>query len=171
MVVIDIDVLEGRTPGAGHSTSGDVYPVEIVRQMCTNANIIRLLSSGSHVLDLGRSQRLASDAQHRALLARDGGCRIPGCQIPAKWCQADHILEWDRQRGPTNLDNLALLCVHHHRMRHLAGHHLLGDANNLRLRFPNGNTIDLPARGPATRQPDGSPRPASQRPRRQRTAA
>jgi hypothetical protein len=171
MVVIDIDVLEGRTPGAGHTPDGDIYPAEIVRRMSTNATITRLLTTGSHILDLGRTQRLATNAQHRALLARDGGCRIPGCNIAARWCEIDHIRPW-HQHGPTDLDSLVMFCSHHHHIRHQPGHELLGDATNLQLRFPNGTIIDLPATGPATRHPNGQPRPPGQHTRpRQRAAA
>ncbi|MCU1400881.1 MAG: hypothetical protein JWN62_3990, partial [Acidimicrobiales bacterium] len=112
VVTIDIDVLEGRVPGAGRSSTGQIIPTEIVRQMCTNANLVRLLTSNSVPLDLGRSQRLASDAQFKALLARDGGCRFQGCQMPADWCQVDHIHEWTAQNGPTDLHLLVLWCVY-----------------------------------------------------------
>jgi hypothetical protein len=32
-------------------------------------------------------------------------------------CQAHHVVHWTRG-GPTNLDNLRLLCWNHHRERH-----------------------------------------------------
>ncbi|MCU1365900.1 MAG: hypothetical protein JWN39_1539, partial [Ilumatobacteraceae bacterium] len=152
VVTIDIDVLEGRTPGAGRSSTGEIIPAEIVRQMCTNANIVRLLTSNSVPLDLGRSQRLASDAQYKALLARDGGCRFEGCQMPADWCQVDHIHEWDAQNGPTDLHLLVLWCVYHHSFRHRPDVHLHGDANNLSITLPDGRTMPLPARGPTSQK-------------------
>ncbi|HEY4333919.1 MAG TPA: DUF222 domain-containing protein, partial [Ilumatobacteraceae bacterium] len=57
IVMIDVDVLEGRAPGAGFTATGELVPAEIVREMCTNANLVRLLTSKSQPLDLGRSQR------------------------------------------------------------------------------------------------------------------
>ncbi|MCU1398498.1 MAG: hypothetical protein JWN62_1607 [Acidimicrobiales bacterium] len=151
VVTIDIDVLEGRTPGAGRSSTGQIIPAEIVRQMCTNANIVRLLTSNSVPLDMGRSQRLASNDQFKALLARDGGCRFEGCNMPADWCQVDHIQEWDAQNGPTDLNLLVLWCVYHHSFRHRPDVHLHGDANNLSITLPDGRTMPLPARGPTTK--------------------
>ena len=150
VVTIDVDVLEGRVPGAGRSSTGEVIPAEIVRQMCTNANIVRLLTSDSVPLDLGRTKRLATDDQFKALLARDGGCRFDGCRMPADWCQVDHIHEWDAQHGPTDLDLLVLWCVYHHTFRHRPDVQLHGNANNLTITLPDGRTMPLPARGPTT---------------------
>ncbi|MEO7397148.1 MAG: DUF222 domain-containing protein, partial [Ilumatobacteraceae bacterium] len=151
VVNIDIDILEGRSPGVGYTSTGDVIPAEIVRRMCTNANIIRLLTSESVPLDLGRSKRLASDHQFRALIARDGGCRMPGCRMPAEWCEVDHILEWDQQNGPTDLDWLVLWCIYHHHFRHRPDVRLHGDANHLSITMPDGRIVPLPARGPTSR--------------------
>ena len=48
-----------------------------------------------------------------ALIARDGGCSFPGCTHPPQWCDRHHILDWILG-GPTDLDNLTLLCRYHH---------------------------------------------------------
>ncbi|MFZ1115695.1 MAG: HNH endonuclease signature motif containing protein, partial [Propionibacteriaceae bacterium] len=64
-------------------------------------------------LALGRSQRLASKGQTMALIARDAGCSFPGCTHPPAWCDRHHILDWILG-GPTDLDNLTLLCRYHH---------------------------------------------------------
>jgi hypothetical protein len=150
VVMIDIDVLEGRMPGAGRAADGTIIPAEIVRRMCTNANLQRLLISDSMPLDLGRTRRLASDAQFTALVARDGGCRMDDCPIPPEWCEVDHILEWDAQTGPTDLNLLVLWCLYHHHIRHQPGVTLHGTADNLSMTFPDGTTIHLPPRGPTT---------------------
>ena len=73
---------------------------------------IALLSPNGAVLRLGRTQRLASATQKRALIARDAGCVIPGCVVTADACQVHHVVPWT-EGGPTDLDNLALLCVRH----------------------------------------------------------
>lgn len=52
--------------------------------------------------------------QRRAIAARDGGCIIPGCAVPAGWCEIHHVVE-HAQGGPTHTDNGALLCWYHHR--------------------------------------------------------
>ena len=49
------------------------------------------------------------------MAARDGGCSLPGCTVPAAWCEAHHIREYTREHGPTSTDNGTLLCGYHHR--------------------------------------------------------
>ncbi len=77
-----------------------------------------LLTPGGALLDLGRSQRLATATQKTALLARDGGCVIPGCTVPGDACDAHHVQWWSRG-GPTDLDNMTLVCDRHHDEIHL----------------------------------------------------
>jgi hypothetical protein len=69
------------------------------------------------VLYLGRSTRLATAAQRRALAVRDAGCCIPGCGIPAAGCEAHHVIWW-RHGGTTDITNLALVCQRHHSAVH-----------------------------------------------------
>jgi len=71
-------------------------------------------------LNLGRTQRLVSLQQRRALIARDHGCAFPGCGRPASWTEAHHILHWING-GATDLANLVLLCRAHHRTVHHDG--------------------------------------------------
>ena len=52
----------------------------------------------------------------RALQLRDRHCRFPGCHA-TRHLHAHHVIHWARG-GPTNLDNLVLLCAHHHRFVH-----------------------------------------------------
>ena len=65
-------------------------------------------------LAVGRTARTATPAQRRALAARDRGCIIPGCAIPAEACQTHHVQDW-AAGGATDLPNMALLCWAHHR--------------------------------------------------------
>lgn len=70
-------------------------------------------NSQGGILNYGRQKRFATRAQTEALLARDGGCAFPGCDYPAEWCERHHVQEWQKG-GPTDLDNLVLLCAYHH---------------------------------------------------------
>jgi hypothetical protein len=101
----------GRQARVEHA--GPVDPAT-VRFLADCAQLrVALLSPDGAVLHLGRSQRLVSPAQKRALIARDAGCVIPGCTVTADACQAHHVTAWT-DGGPTNLDNLSLLCLGHH---------------------------------------------------------
>ena len=75
------------------------------------------------VLSVGRNQyRVPADLQ-RAVRLRDGTCRAPGCGRRARACDLDHSVAWD-DGGTTDVGNLACLCRHHHRMKHLPGSNL-----------------------------------------------
>jgi Domain of unknown function (DUF222)/HNH endonuclease len=83
-----------------------------------DCDISRVIVAGrSEVLDVGRATPTATAAQWKALVVRDQHCQHPGCDRPPSHCQAHHIRHWARG-GPTDLDNLILLCWHHHRERH-----------------------------------------------------
>jgi hypothetical protein len=69
------------------------------------------------LLDVGRSKRLVTPGIWTALVARDAHCAFPSCTRPPVMCHAHHIRHW-AEGGPTSLDNLVLLCGHHHRTIH-----------------------------------------------------
>lgn len=69
-------------------------------------------------VDLGRTQRLFTGEQRRAIIARDRECIWPSCHQPARWCQIHHLRWWDRDSGPTSLDNGGLVCSFHHQEIH-----------------------------------------------------
>jgi hypothetical protein len=119
LVTIDADVLAGRTPGVGCLDTGETLPVEAVRRLACSASISPILHrANGEILNVGRLERTATPAQYRALVVRDRGCVVPGCDRPPGWCQAHHIAWWDEHEGPTDLENLALVCHPHHHLIH-----------------------------------------------------
>ena len=89
-----------------------------VERLACDCNVTRiLLGADSQVIDVGRSKRVVSPAQRRALNVRDRGCRWPGCDRLASHTSAHHLVHWTKG-GPTDLDNLALLCLRHHWLVH-----------------------------------------------------
>jgi len=60
--------------------------------------------------------RCATPDQHRALVARDRTCQFPGCGR-TRYLHAHHLV-FHAHGGATSLDNLVLLCGHHHRHVH-----------------------------------------------------
>lgn len=104
-------------------------PARRVRHLACDADLIPIvLGTDNRILDLGRSHRLVTPALRRALIARDGGCLFPGCNIPATWTEAHHLVEW-YAGGVTSLDNLVLLCSHHHHAVHTGVWRITGPAN------------------------------------------
>ncbi len=107
----------GTAGRADCEQTGPITPATLERLTC-DAVLHRVLTApNGAVLDLGRSVRLATAAQRRALAARDRGCVVPGCRRPPTWCDAHHVIPWHRG-GSTDLANLALLCPAHHSAVH-----------------------------------------------------
>ncbi len=79
-----------------------------------------ITTAGGHPVACKSSERHASRAQRRGLTIRDGGCVFPGCDAPAAWCDAHHIVAHSHH-GPTDIRNLVLLCRHHHGVIHRDG--------------------------------------------------
>ncbi len=110
------DLLAGL--GVGVTEDGTEIAASAVRRLCCDAEVIpTVLGSTGEVLDVGRSNRLVTPPIWKALVARDRHCRFPGCRRPPLMCHAHHVWHWI-EGGPTNLDNLILLCGHHHRLVH-----------------------------------------------------
>ncbi|AXB47520.1 HNH endonuclease signature motif containing protein [Amycolatopsis albispora] len=94
------------------------------RICCSGAAVTPVIFRGNgEELVLGRTSRTANKAQRRALAARDGGCTFPGCTRPPKWTEPHHVVYWTHS-GRTDLDNLVLLCSHHHRVVHHTEWHI-----------------------------------------------
>lgn len=91
-------------------------PAAEVRRLAADLQVIPCVLGGdSEILDWGRTRRLFSPAQKLALAERDGGCAF--CGAPPAWTHGHHIAWWNRDAGPTDLDNGVLLCTGcHHRI-------------------------------------------------------
>ena len=89
-----------------------------VERLACDCSVTRiLLDSESMVIDVGRAKRVVSGSQSKALKVRDRGCTWPGCDRPASWTSAHHVVHWIHG-GTTDLPNLVLLCYRHHWMVH-----------------------------------------------------
>jgi hypothetical protein len=130
------------TGGHGHGEPGNHGLAAWLR---TAAALLPRVLGGAPTqpLEVGRTTRVVQPAQRTALAVRDGGCVFPDCQRPLAWCEAHHLVHW-LDGGPTDLDNLALLCRAHHRAVHEGGWQL--------TRGPDGRlTATSPHRPPHRR--------------------
>ncbi len=104
------DTLGGLIPG-----TGPISRSELERLAC-DAELQGLIFNGrGEPLWLGRRRRSASAAQRTALVARDKGCVL--CGTSPHHCHAHHIVPWQND-GPTDIDNLALVCHQDHAKIH-----------------------------------------------------
>jgi hypothetical protein len=92
-------------------------------------------------LDLGRSCRMASRAQRRALRALYATCAIPGCAVKYDNCRLHHVEPWEGG-GCTDLHTLLPICERHHHCIHDKGWVLtLGPHRELRVETPDGQVM------------------------------
>ena len=91
-------------------------------------------------LDVGRRTRSIPPAIRRALQRRDQGCGFPGCTAH-KYVDAHHITHW-ADGGETKMDNLVLLCRHHHRLVHEGGYAVRMMPGGAEFTDPAGRIID-----------------------------
>jgi hypothetical protein len=114
----------------------------MVERLACDCNLTRvLLSADSTVIDVGRSMRVVSGSRRRALVARDRHCRWPGCDRPASWTTAHHLLSW-MHGGGSELSNQVLLCYRHHWMVHEGQWQLVRQASGELLAIPPPYALD-----------------------------
>lgn len=110
-----------RTPGAhvniilnaeGHAympANPNVPSAALSNLVANGLSRLNVGDSSGLILNVGRAQRLATDAQVNALLTMWGHqCAMPGCNH-TRFIQIHHMQEW-ADGGETNLDNLIPLC-------------------------------------------------------------
>jgi hypothetical protein len=123
-VVTDVMQIAGSSPELAAivrttTAHGGKLSKNTLERISCDCRISRIITDGpSNVLDVGRETRNVSNAQWNALVVRDRHCTAPGCDRPPGMCEAHHIWHWEHG-GPTNLDNLKLLCWHHHKQQHI----------------------------------------------------
>jgi hypothetical protein len=115
--------------------------VETVQRIACDATIVIALDDDvGHTMYEGRARRFPSDAQRREVMRRDRHCRFPGC-TNVTFTNVHHIEPW-KSGGTTDLDNLALACVHHHHLVHKKVWTMTGNANEeLTFVGPNGRVM------------------------------
>ncbi len=137
-VVVDWATLTGGSPGrADGQYTGPMHLDDVHRLLC-DTTVSRIVTDPAGIpIDVGRAKRTPPARLRRAVVARDQGCRFPGCGRPPGWCDAHHVQHWTRG-GPTDLRNLVLVCGYHHRLLHRPGWTVGFDGEELRIRGPDG---------------------------------
>jgi hypothetical protein len=113
---------------AGELEQGGMISGETVRRIACDATIVVALDDDvGHTMYEGRARRFPTDAQRREIMRRDRNCRFPGCPN-VTFTNVHHIAPW-KPDGRTDLDNLVLLCEHHHHRVHSRDWTMSGNAN------------------------------------------
>lgn len=115
VVSVRADDYAGRTGRATIDGAGFDVPLGVADHAACSGLVQRVLfDDDGAIVAIGTSARIFNAHQRRAIVLRDRKCLIPGCDIPAEWCEIHHVTEYSRG-GPTHTDNGVPLCWHHHR--------------------------------------------------------
>jgi hypothetical protein len=127
---------------AGELEHRGLIDAVVARRLACDATLVVALDDDvGHTMYEGRARRDPTPTQRRELWRRDRHCRFPGCRN-ATFVNPHHLQWWKRDRGKTDLDNLALLCEHHHGLVHSKAWQLSGDANgDLTFVGPSGRIM------------------------------
>jgi hypothetical protein len=151
VVHVTAETLAADETGRCELDNGQGLALDTVRRITCDGSLLRITEDDTgNPLDIGRKTRAVPPALRRALQARDSGCRFPGCSH-RRFADAHHIQHW-ADGGNTSIDNLVLLCRHHHRLVHEDGFGVERTADShIRFSRPDGRVIEehpqLPARG------------------------
>lgn len=100
------------------TTGAHLTDAQVARFLC-DADLQVIVHHNGVPLWMSNTQRSVNRHQRRALQFRSsgtGGCEYPGC-THTRYLDAHHVTFWSHH-GRTTLDNLVLLCSHHHRALH-----------------------------------------------------
>ena len=148
IVHVSAQSLTDSSPHISETSSGTFLTTDEIKRLACDANLTRvILDPDSRPLDVGRTNRLVTPALRAAVCARDLRCVFPRCDRPSHWCDVHHVTHW-AHGGETSIDNLVLLCRHHHVLVHERGWTLTGKPGALRFLRPDGSELgaDLPPR-------------------------
>ena len=135
VVHVDLETLKTGLHAGGtcRTALGADLPVETVRRLACEAEILPVVLDGRSVpIDVGRSKRLATVHQRRALEAIHPTCAIPDCEVIFDHCNVHHIDYWENG-GSTDLNNMIPLCSRHHHAAHEGGWKLKLDSETREL--------------------------------------
>lgn len=135
--------LLGEHGGIGEVAGTGPIPAGVIDRLCCNADISVVLF-GKQLTPLceATAARAPTAAQRRALIARDGSCI--GCSAAPDECEVHHILPW-RRGGPTQIDNLVLVCWHCHDRIHDHNWQVVIRSGGYRLVPPDATSQPNPA--------------------------
>ena len=123
VVLMQLDTLMGGLKAAHLDTGETISPGAARRLACEAGIIPAVLNTKSQVLDLGRKNRYATEAQRIAKTIEAGGCEIDGCDAPPGMTHMHHLIRWV-DGGTTNRATMIMICPCHHARAHDQRYHL-----------------------------------------------
>jgi len=139
-VHVDARVLAGEAGMAELDNATAIAMETAQRLACDSRWYIVVDGPDGLPMGIGRVSRSIPPYLAREIRHRDGGCRFPGCERKL-WTNIHHQKPW-ADGGPTDMNNLLVLCGPHHRLVHEGGWEVRGDPNGV-LEFvsPDGRVF------------------------------
>lgn len=126
---------------------------------CAGAVETVVLGRAGRIVGLGSRERCFTGQQRRAIAVRDGTCVIPGCHVPAGWCEVHHVVPHRVDPDGTHTDNGVLLCWFHHRTLDASGWEVRMRDGVPEVRAPRWLDPQRRWRSPAAPRPSDGPGP------------
>ena len=125
------------------SSGAAIHPMIALRALLTGHVRRVVVDSRGVVIDYGTKQRLFTGHARDAALLLATTCVHPGCRLPARMCEVDHVTPWPAG-GPTNQSNANIECGPHNLFKHRAGWSTRRDDRGRTYNIAPDGTIVLP---------------------------
>jgi hypothetical protein len=128
LVHVDAEALRRGTTTTGEICEiAGIGPVAVaaVTELLGEGSMEFLVKEGADVRTVTKASRHLAQKTASALVARDRTCVVPGCG-KSLGLQGDHCIVDYAAGGPTEIENLALLCPGHHDMKTHGGWKIVG---------------------------------------------
>ncbi len=149
-IVVDLNTLTGESDLPGHIPGYGPVVAEIARKVAEHQLDCKWEYSGTdqgQPLATGTIRRRPTTAMKRHLRAQHPTCVWPGCRMPARNSDLDHLKRWEHG-GATTIRNLAPLCDKHHSLLDKGWHYEPKADGGYKFTSPLGHTYISSGRSP-----------------------
>jgi len=138
IAIADIERLRGDNPtGVAEIVGGEALPQTVLERLICTAAVTGIVFDGKgQPLWVGRTHRHATEAQIKAIIARDRHCRGKHCTSGPERCEIHHIVPWE-QGGRTDIDEMCLACPLCHHNIHDRGYTVIKTNTGYQIINPN----------------------------------
>ena len=138
IAVADIERLRADNPtGVAEIVGGEALPQTVLERLMCMATVTGVVFDGKgQPIWVGRDRRFPTEAQIKAIIARDRHCTGTGCAAGPERCEIHHIVPWE-EGGLTDIDKMCLACPHCHHNIHDRGYIVIKTKTGYKIINPN----------------------------------
>ena len=138
IAVADIERLRSDNPtGVAEIVGGEALPQTVLERLMCIATVTGVVFDGrGQPIWVGRDRRFPTEAQIKAIIARDRTCRGTGCAAGPERCEIHHIVPWE-EGGLTDINKMCLACPHCHHNIHDRGYIVIKTNTGYKIINPN----------------------------------